>query len=321
MGTVTKRGARWRAEVYKQGVRKGQSFDTKAEALAWVTDTERAIKAGRGVEIAGRTLGDALRRFAEEECPHRTRCKWEQTRLAFLAQDELAAVPLAELTPEKVLAWQRRALERVSGATVRRDRALLSAVMTQAVRIWRWLPASPLKAVKLPPDNPHRSRVATAEDIEQLWLVAGRGLQTVQSRVVAAFEFGCETGMRGAEILTLRPQDIAGAVVHVARSKNGDARDVALTPRAQEILAQVRALGLDPIFFLSSSQKDALFRKVRAKAAIPDLNFHDARHTACVRLAKKLSVLELARQLGHRDINSLMTYYQDSAHDRAARLQ
>lgn len=321
MGTVTKRGKRWRAEAFKHGIRKGQSFDTKAEALAWVADTERAIKAGRGVEVAGRTLGDALRKFSTEECPHRARSHWEQTRLAFLAQDAIAAEPLHELTPEKVQAWQRRQLERVSGETVRRDRALLSAVMSHAVNIWRWLPASPFKVVRLPDAGKHRKRNVSPEEIERLWQVAGRGLETIQSRVIAAFEFACECGMRGDEILSVRLVHVSGAVVHVPESKNGDARDVALSPRALELLKAISAAGIDPLWGVTTSQKDALFRKVARKAAIDDLHFHDSRHAACLKLSRRLTVLELAKQLGHRDLNSLLIYYADSAHDRAVRLQ
>lgn len=320
MGTVTKRGKRWRAEIWKHGIRKGHSFDTKAEAHAWVADTERLIRAGGGVEVAGRTLGDALRKFSEEECPHRNKGEWERVRLAFLAQDELARTPLADLTPEAVQAWQRRQLLRVSGATVRRDRALLSAVMAQAVRIWRWLPVSPFKAVRLPPDNPHRQRVATQDEIERLWHVVGNDPTTVSWRSIAAFELAVESGMRGGEIVSIEHEHWSGAVIRLSRTKNGDARDVALSPRAQEILRQVRELGLSPLFGLNHSQKDALFRKVREKAGIVGLTFHDARHTACTRLAKRLTVLELARQLGHRDLNSLLIYYQDSAEERATKL-
>lgn len=320
MGTLEKRGKRWRAAVWVKGVRKKKSFDTKAEATHWIADTERSIRIGRGIEVAGRTLGDALNRFSREECPHRNRTHWEQTRLAFLAVDPIAQTPLADLTPEAVLDWQRRQLERVSGETVRRDRALLSAVMTQAVNIWRWLPVSPFKAVRLPEAGEHRKRNATPEEIAKLWQATGTSLETLQSRVVAAFEFACETGMRGGEIIAMRPSDVSGAVVHIPKTKNGDARDVALSPRAVEIVTAMLRRGADPVWDVSSSQKDALFRKVARRAAISGLTFHDSRHTACLNLSRKLTVLELAKQLGHRDLNSLLVYYQDSAEERAKRL-
>ncbi len=166
--------------------------------------------------------------------------------------------------------WQQRRLEEVSGETVRRDRALFSTVMTKAVRVWRWLPSSPFRDVSLPPEGKGRSRIATETEIERLRHVAGTNLQTLQARVVAAFEFACETGMRGGEICAIRPSHVhlGNRTVHVPRSKNGDARDVALTTRARDILADVLALGHNPVWNLDQSQKDAIWRKIRARAGI-----------------------------------------------------
>ena len=51
-----------------------------------------------------------------------------------------------------------------------------------------------------------------------------------------------------------------------------------------------------------------------------DLHFHDSRSEAIWRLSKKLDVLELARVIGHRDVRSLMIYYQTDADTLADRL-
>lgn len=53
---------------------------------------------------------------------------------------------------------------------------------------------------------------------------------------------------------------------------------------------------------------------------IEDLHFHDARHDAITRLARKLDVLQLARMVGHRDLKSLMTYYNETAEHLASLL-
>lgn len=73
-------------------------------------------------------------------------------------------------------------------------------------------------------------------------------------------------------------------------------------------------------FGLTASQKDSLFRKIRERAAIDGLNFHDARHTAITRLAKKLNPLELARMVGHKDLKMLLVYYNESADEIAKKL-
>ena len=57
-----------------------------------------------------------------------------------------------------------------------------------------------------------------------------------------------------------------------------------------------------------------------ARAGVADLHFHDSRGEAIWRLSRVLSVLELADQVGHRDLKSLMHYYRDSATERARKL-
>jgi hypothetical protein len=51
-----------------------------------------------------------------------------------------------------------------------------------------------------------------------------------------------------------------------------------------------------------------------------DLHYHDSRAEAIWRLSKKLDVMELARVIGHRDLRSLLLYYQADADELADRL-
>ncbi len=74
------------------------------------------------------------------------------------------------------------------------------------------------------------------------------------------------------------------------------------------------------MFGLTVSQKDAPFRKIRDRAAIDDLHFHDTRHEAITRLARRLDILDLARMVRHRDLNQLRVYYNTTASEIAKRL-
>lgn len=64
-----------------------------------------------------------------------------------------------------------------------------------------------------------------------------------------------------------------------------------------------------------------MFRKAKTRCQIEDLKFHDTRHEAITRLAKKLTVLELARVVGHRNLNELQTYYNETAEELSKKLQ
>ena len=104
-------------------------------------------------------------------------------------------------------------------------------------------------------------------------------------------------------------------------TKNGTKRAVPLSSRAVallKLLPEPEEGGT--LFGVTSRSLDALFRKAKTRAGIEDATFHDARHLAITRLAKKLNVLDLARMVGHRDLKQLQVYYNESAEDMAARL-
>jgi integrase len=109
-------------------------------------------------------------------------------------------------------------------------------------------------------------------------------------------------------------------VVRLTRHKTarevGD-RLVPLTPQARRLLA----VRLKSPVSVSLHSLDALWRKYRDQSLIPDLHFHDMRATALTHLARRMSVLELARISGHRDLSLLLsTYFRASAEEIAARL-
>jgi integrase len=103
---------------------------------------------------------------------------------------------------------------------------------------------------------------------------------------------------------------VNGRVAHLPKTKNGYARNVPLSSRAIEILAQLPD-GESTLFNVAGASLDALFRKAKARAIIEDLHFHDTRREALSRLAKKVDVLTLAKISGHRDLRILSNvYYQ-----------
>lgn len=72
MATYTRRGDRWLAQIYKRGVRKAKTFDTKTMARTWATRMEAEIEAGAAsgrLSARGRTVGDLIRRYKEEVAP------------------------------------------------------------------------------------------------------------------------------------------------------------------------------------------------------------------------------------------------------------
>lgn len=103
-------------------------------------------------------------------------------------------------------------------------------------------------------------------------------------------------------------------------TKNGMKRDVPMSTRAVALLELLPKENQgEPLFSLTSASLDHLFRKGRDRSMIEELTFHDTRHEAITRLAKKLNVLELGRMVGHRDLRMLQIYYNETS-DQLAKL-
>lgn len=324
MAAFRKAPSGWRAEICRKGIRKSATFGTKAEAAAWALKMEADILGGRRGAVPDKCLRDLLDRYADEVSVSKRGEKWERARLAMIGRDEIGRVRLAALAAPDFAAWRDRRLRAVSAASVRREWTLLSHACNVAVREWHWLPENPMKLVRRPAPPAARDRVMAEAEIAAALHCLGydreQSVLTASARTGAALLFAIETALRMGEICRLTAADVAGPVATVREAKTAaGVRRVPLSKEALRILGQLPETD-GPLFGLSPALLEALWRKARDKAGLVDCHFHDSRHTAITRLAKRLPVLDLARMVGHRDLRQLMVYYNESAEEIAGRL-
>ena len=95
MGSIRKRNGKYQAQVRRHDARPvSRAFTTKKDALVWVRGVETRIDAG-DVHIASPkmvTLGDLLKRYAEEITPEKKGKPQEFRRINRLLRDPLAAI-------------------------------------------------------------------------------------------------------------------------------------------------------------------------------------------------------------------------------------
>lgn len=325
MASIQKRGDGWRVFVAKQGVRKSKTFVSKSEALAWASTLEHEIEEGFMVDDTkpkGKTIHQMLDRFYKEECPKRDGGEWEKRRIDKFKKD-FKDKRLSFVTSEEISEWRNKRLKdtrrlygnevQIKPASVRRDMTLLKTVFDVAVKDWGWLKENPMKEVKRPGNSQPRKRIISPDEqeamLEAMHYMEGEKPVLLCQNVAIAFLIALETGMRAGEIGKAK---VSGRVAKLAKTKNGDARDVPLSTKAVALFKL-----LQPV---TPRKIDTSFRKARAKAGLSGFTFHDSRATACTRLARKVDVLTLAKIIGHRDINSLLVYYRESAESIADRL-
>ncbi len=319
MASIQRRGTSWRAEIYKDGRRESNTLPTKAQAVQWALMREAELT---GARLPENTVKDALRRYANEVAPKHKGARWELARLGLLERDPLALVRLPALRPIHLAEWRERRLSQVAPASVRREMNLLQSVFKSCRKDWGWLNSDPIKDVDRPQAPASRKRRVAQEEIDRLTLALGYdggAPETAQHRVALCFLFALETAMRAGEILGMKWSDVSAKSVTLPTTKNGDVRRVPMSARAREIISLLPQ-DADSVFNLDPGNRDTLFRRARDAAQIENLHFHDSRAEAIWRLSKKLDVMELARVIGHRDLKSLLIYYQTDADELADRL-
>jgi len=323
MATYTKRGTAWRAEVRKKGHRLSSSFATKAQAVDWATRTEAEIMDGRVRRVVtGKSVGDAFERYAREVSPSKRGALREIPRLVALGRTPLARLPLCGLTTQHLADFRDCRLGQVSGSTVNRELTLISAVFGKARKEWGWMVESPISDLDRPRMPPPRDRLISDDEITRITLALGYRVdgpvETTMQLVGLFFLLAIETGMRLGEMcgMTHASVHLDKQYIQLDLTKNGDSRQVPLSTRALALCRQF----LEADRRVSAACASVLFRRARRCAGIKDLHFHDTRHEAITRLSRRVDVLALARIVGHRDLKSLMTYYNESASELAARL-
>lgn len=334
MGTIRKVGDGFRAEVRHRTpdglFYRSETFEKRGQAQVWVGRTESEFQ--QGLTAGGaHTVIDALRRYARDVSPSHKGERWETVRLASWEAQEWAKGRLDRLTSDTLGKWRDARLKAVQAASVRRDLGLLSAVMEEARREWKWISVNPVKDVKKPePPQPRQRRVSPAEQkamVKALGYAQDSNPETHTQQVAVAFLLSLETAMRASEIVGLEWERIYldRRFLSLLETKNGKRRDVPLSETAVALLKLMKP-GEGKVFGLSPQTLDVFWRRARDAAAkdlpsLKTLHFHDARAECLTRLARKVDVLTLSKISGHLDLKMLSrVYYRESAEDIAKRL-
>lgn len=325
MATIIKRGDRYQARVRRQGFPpQSDTFRTKAAAERWARDIEAKMDAGAfhdlRAEARRMTLADACDKYGREVTPKKRGSVAEARRLDAWRAHELATRQLSKILPADIAAHRdARLAAKKSPATVRLELALLSHIFTTARKAWGMSglinpvaeTAKPSKA-----GTERRRRLLPGEEARLLWACRQVGPKWLAHVVVLAIE----TGMRRGEIASLSPARIAGDVASLPTTKNGEARDVPLSPRAQAAIRRaIRAhrRGKMPLAHEISQR----FIEARKHAKIEGLRFHDLRREAVSHLFELgLQLPEVAAISGHKTWSQLAVYTKPRADELARKL-
>jgi integrase len=246
----------------------------------------------------------------------------DSIRLRAICRRPICKNSIAALTPTKIAAYRDLRLTEVAPGTVVRELAYLSSIINHGRREWGINANNPVALVRKPTQPKGRERVLTSAERERLLVElqpTGKRNVWMLSVVVLALE----TGMRRSELLALRWGDInldrRTATLHM--TKNGESRVVPLSTSAVQTLTTMPRSICGAVFPITACALAANFDKAVERAKLPDLHFHDLRHTAITLMATKLpNLIELAAVSGHKSLKMLQRYYHPNPAELAVKL-
>lgn len=310
---------KWIAQVRVKGFHGSKRFVAKHEAQEWAFEMER--RAGKhGKKLTSYTLGDAFQKFADEVSPTHKGERWEIVRLEKLKRDKIADIMLSKLTTEDLQNWID--CQTTAPGSIRRELNIIQSVLKHCRNPWRWMYDDITKDLTKPPLPKHRNRRILPDEesaiLKALGYTEKSPVQTSRQKLAVAFLFAIETGMRQGEIWKMDWEriNLESRFVSLPDTKNGTSREVPLSSRAVALLEKLSPK-LGKVFKSHQESASAEFHKAVMRCGIEDLRFHDTRHEACTRLAKIYNVAQLAKVIGHNDLNSLQIYFNPTGAELA----
>lgn len=336
MASFQKRAGAWRALIRRKGYPAiSNTFDTKAEAEAWARKTESDIDRGQHVDHRPAKIisfADCLRRYDVEVSTLKKGARQEHSRIEFLLEQPLAKRAIGDLRSDDFARYRNARLKTVSPASTRLELALISHLFTTAIKEWGLgLSINPVKQVAKPKVNNERDRRFVGDEEARLFAAIDAICASRIHRAVVhpkqwfrqIVTVALETAMRKGELLAMTRDNlhVTEHYVLLPDTKNGTSRKVPLSSVALAAIKVTPKQGVDPrIFPVSETVLKDYWLDAMKQAGIEDFHFHDLRHEATSRMARKLPMHDLMKVTGHKTAAMLARYYHPIPADIAAAL-
>lgn len=288
MATYTKRAeGQWQAKVRKKGYpTQTKTFRNKSLAQKWATQVEAKMDSKLFISCTlaeNSTFQQLANRYITEVLPYKKSAIKMESMIQGIC-DYLGEFSAIRLTPEILVKYRDRRLEKVKPETIRKDLLCIKRILTVASKEWGvYLPhGNPVDMITVPAQS-KRGRERRLENDEQERLQ--KAAKEYGGQISDIITFAIETAMRRGEIVDLCWENI-NKVKRTARlrlTKNGENRTVPLSPGALKVLDKLPRNISGKVFSMRGDSITQAFERCCKRANIVDLRFHDLRHEATSR--------------------------------------
>lgn len=324
MASITNRGPyQFQALVRRKGYRtQTRTFETRKAAQDWARDVEAKMHRGEFADLSeaeATTLGEILERYRQEVTPEKRGHVQENYRVLQLIRHPISLRSLASLRNVDFSDYRNERIKQVGPKTVQLELALLSAVLNNARRDWSIPIENSVTDIRKPKLPRGRDRRLVGDEETRLFEAAA---ECRSEGLEVCIRLALELGMRRGEIANLQwsQVDFEQHVIRLDLTKNGDARLVPMSTIAEEAVRSLYTTNCSgSIFdFFDSDGLGKAFSRARKRAGIVGLCFHDLRHEAASRWAKRVPVATLAKIFGWKTLQMAMRYYNPTAEELVA---
>lgn len=313
MASVRKRNGLWQVQVRsrKHGST-SKSFHKKSDAIAWANCQETLMQNGRWKkrDRHDTTLRDLMETYLEKVTPMKRGAPQEARRLMRLLKDRsFMNIRLDEIEPHHFATFRDERLKDGNRAC-QYDLVLFRHAWNIARIEWGWsLKQNPISLIRMPKSNPPRERRLREGEYEKL-KIAARGSRSWYLWPI--IDIAIETAMRRGEILSLKWNNIdwknRRALLPI--TKNGRSRWVPLGHNSLDHISELEPAA-EAIFPITDTAFRQAWDRLRERAKIQNLTFHDLRHEALSRKFENgMSIPEVMAISGHRTASQLFRYIQ-----------
>jgi len=315
MATIRKRGAKWQVQIRRVGFPSiSRSFHVRKDAEAWARQTEVQVDRSELLSdpraLNHITLGQLVERYRDTVSPKKRGHEVERIILSAFLRHSICRKPMSQLRTEDFAAYRDERLKTVKPITLKRELSPLHNLFEVARDEWGLpLHENPLSKLRLKTSQERRERRLKEGELERLISSA----RSCRNRLILSIILiAVATGMRRGEILTLRWENIDQnrRSLLIRQTKNGHSRTLPLTKAMDDVLEGVPRIG-DRVFPITPNAFRLAWQRLRARAGIDDLHFHDLRHEAISRFFEQgLTTPEVALISGAERLRLVTTASQ-----------
>jgi integrase len=327
-----RKDGKWRVQLRLQGQRLSFSGKSRRECQEWLKKTIGLIDNGLNYVSTTITVSEYMNNWLAIAKTSRRASTWshyEQLNRTYVLR-YLGKIKLKDLRPDTIqLFYDRLLKEKVGEYTINKIHTMLHGALEQAVKIGL---ASRNAADAAIPPRPQSKEMQFLDDnqVSQM-LLAARG-----SRMEAILHLAVATGMRQMELLGLKWTDLdwVKQTLRIERQlERSDSENIRFSPPKTKRGKRTISLGDQTIEVLQrwneiqNEQRKAAgenwketglmfttnvgtpicfrnllrdFKLILQKAGLPNIRFHDLRHTAAsLMLNHDIPVIVVSRRLGH----------------------